>query len=189
MDRLEVFHFLEDEEEETEIFNGRLDAEKVEEVLQGLVRVADIDAFFVCGPGPMMDAVEAGLKARGAPADRILIERFTNSPISLAQAAAARRLEAEARGRRMTVILDGRRARVAFDAEKGSILESARAAGVPAPFACKGGVCATCRAKLVSGQVEMKANYALTEAELAQGYILTCQAVPVGDGVVIDYDG
>jgi ring-1,2-phenylacetyl-CoA epoxidase subunit PaaE len=189
MDRLEVFHFIEDEEEETEIFNGRLDAEKVEEVLQGLVRVADVDAFFVCGPGPMMDAVEAGLKARGAPADRILIERFTTSPISLAQAAAARRLEEEARGRRMTVILDGRRARVAFDAEKGSILESARAAGVPAPFACKGGVCATCRAKLVSGQVEMKANYALTEAELAQGYILTCQAVPVGDGVVIDYDG
>ena len=189
MDRLEVFHFLEDEEEETEIFNGRLDAEKVEEVLQGLVRVDGVDAFFVCGPGPMMDAVEAALKARGAPADRILIERFTTSPISLAQAEAARRLEAEARGRNMTVVLEGRRVRVAFDSEKGSILESARAAGVPAPFACKGGVCATCRAKLVSGQVEMKANYALTPAELDQGYILTCQAVPVGDGVVIDYDG
>jgi ring-1,2-phenylacetyl-CoA epoxidase subunit PaaE len=89
----------------------------------------------------------------------------------------------------MTVILEGRRVRVAFDPEKGSILDCARAAGVPAPFACKGGVCATCRAKLVSGQVEMKANYALTQAELDQGYILTCQAVPVGDGVVLDYDG
>jgi ring-1,2-phenylacetyl-CoA epoxidase subunit PaaE len=189
MDRLEVFHFLEDEEEETEIFNGRLDAAKVEEVLQGLVRVDDVDAFFICGPGPMMDAVETALKARGAPAEAILIERFTTSPVSLAQAEAARRLEAEARGRSMTVVLEGRRVRVAFDSEKGSILESARAAGVPAPFACKGGVCATCRAKLVSGQVEMKANYALTPAELAQGYILTCQAVPVGDGVVIDYDG
>jgi len=87
------------------------------------------------------------------------------------------------------VILDGRRSRVAFDAEKGSILESARAAGIPAPFACKGGVCATCRAKVVAGEVEMKANYALTPAELAAGYILTCQAVPVGEGVVIDYDG
>ncbi len=189
MDRLEMFHFLEDEEEETEIFNGRLDADKVEAVLQGLVRADGVDAFFICGPGPMMDAVEAALKARGTPGDRILIERFTTSPISLAQAAAARRLEEEARGRRMTVILEGRRVRVAFDPEKGSILDSARAAGVPAPFACKGGVCATCRAKLVSGQVEMKANYALTEAELAQGYILTCQAVPVGDGVVLDYDG
>ncbi len=189
MDRLEVFHFLEEEEEEAEIFNGRLDAAKVEAILKGLVRVEGVDAFFVCGPGPMMDAVEAALKARGVPPGRILIERFITGPISLAQAAAARKLEEEARGRRMTVILDGRRARVAFDPEKGSILECARAAGVPAPFACKGGVCATCRAKLVSGQVEMKANYALTEAELAQGYILTCQAVPVGEGVVLDYDG
>jgi ring-1,2-phenylacetyl-CoA epoxidase subunit PaaE len=189
MDRLEVFHFLEEEEEETVIFNGRLDAEKVEEVLRGLVRVEEVDAFFVCGPGPMMDAVEAALKTRGTPPGRILIERFITGPVSLAQAAAARRLEEEARGRRMTVILDGRRSRVAFDPEKGSILECARAAGMPAPFACKGGVCATCRAKLVSGQVEMKANYALTQAELDQGYILTCQAVPVGEGVTVDYDG
>lgn len=189
MDRLEVFHFLEEEEDETALFNGRLDADKVEAVLGSLVSAEAVDAFFICGPGPMMDAVETALKARGTPAERILIERFATSPISLAQAAAGRRLEEEARGRRMTVILDGRRSRVAFDAEKGSILESARAAGVPAPFACKGGVCATCRAKLISGQVEMKANYALTEAELARGYILTCQAVPVGEGVVLDYDG
>jgi len=189
MDRLEVFHFLEEEEEDAELFNGRLDEAKVEEVLTRLVCAADTDAFFVCGPGPMMDAVEGALKSRGIPPESILIERFITGPVSLAQAAAARRLEEEARGRRMTVILDGRRARVAFDAEKGSILESARAAGVPAPFACKGGVCATCRARVVSGQVEMKANYALTPAELAAGYILTCQAVPVGEGVVIDYDG
>ena len=189
MDRLEVFHFLEEEEEDAELFNGRLDSEKVEEVLTRLVRPADIDAFFVCGPGPMMDAVDAGLKARAVPAERILIERFITGPVSLAQADAARRLEEKARGRRMTVILDGRRSRVAFDAEKGSILESARAAGIPAPFACKGGVCATCRAKVVAGEVEMKANYALTSAELAQGYVLTCQAVPVGEGVVLDYDG
>ena len=189
MDRLEVFHFLEEEEEDAELFNGRLDAEKVDEILSRLVRAADTDAFFICGPAPMMDAVEAALKARGVSADRILIERFITGAISLAQAEAARRLESEARGRRMTVVLDGRRARVAFDADKGSILESARAAGLPAPFACKGGVCATCRAKVVSGKVEMKANYALTEAEVAAGYVLTCQAVPIGEGVVIDYDG
>ena len=189
MDRLEVFHFLEEEDEDAELFNGRLDAAKVEDVLGALVRTDEIDAFFVCGPGPMMDAVEAGLKARGAPADRILIERFTTGPISAAQAAAARRMETQAKGRQVTVILDGRRSRIAFDADKGSILESARAAGIPAPFACKGGVCATCRAKVVAGKVEMKANYALTPAELDQGYILTCQAVPVGDGVILDYDG
>jgi ring-1,2-phenylacetyl-CoA epoxidase subunit PaaE len=88
----------------------------------------------------------------------------------------------------MQVTLDGRRARVAFDARKGSILESVRAAGLRAPFACKQGVCATCKARLVSGTVEMKANYALAEDDLAKGYILTCQSVPTSDNVVLDYD-
>jgi ring-1,2-phenylacetyl-CoA epoxidase subunit PaaE len=189
MDRLEVFHFLEDEEEETEIFNGRLDAPKVEEVLSGLVQADGRDAFFVCGPGPMMDAVEAALLARGVPREKVLLERFITGPLSEAQLAAARRMAEAAQGRRITVVLDGRRSKIDFDTEKGSILESARAAGLPAPFACKGGVCATCRARVVSGKVEMKANYALTEAELAAGFVLTCQAVPVDDGVVVDYDG
>ncbi|MEO8927257.1 MAG: 1,2-phenylacetyl-CoA epoxidase subunit PaaE [Caulobacteraceae bacterium] len=189
MGRLEVFHFLEDEDEEVELFNGRLDVGKTNAVLDSLVRPAEADAFFVCGPAPMMEAVEAALTARGVAADKILIERFTVGPLSASQVAAARRLEAKARGRTITVVLDGRRSRIAFDAKAGSVLESARAAGIPAPFACKGGVCATCRAKLVAGKVEMKANYALTPAELAQGYVLTCQAVPVGEGVVLDYDG
>jgi ring-1,2-phenylacetyl-CoA epoxidase subunit PaaE len=189
MDRLEVYHFLEDEEEDTELFNGRLDAAKVDDVLAALVRTEDPDAFFVCGPGPMMDAVEAALLARGVGREKILLERFITGPLSEAQAAAARRMAEDARGRRLTVVLDGRRSKIDFDAEKGSILESARAAGLPAPFACKGGVCATCRARVVSGKVEMKANYALTDAELAAGFILTCQAVPLEDGVVVDYDG
>ncbi|MEO8927741.1 MAG: 1,2-phenylacetyl-CoA epoxidase subunit PaaE [Caulobacteraceae bacterium] len=189
MDRLEVFHFLEDEDEEVELFNGRLDEAKTGAVLDALAPPAEADAVFVCGPAPMMEAVEAALLARGVPPDRILIERFTIGPLSASQAAAARRLEEKARGVSITVVLDGRRSRIAFDADKGSILESARAAGVPAPFACKGGVCATCRARLIAGKVEMKANYALTAAELAQGYVLTCQAVPVGEGVVLDYDG
>jgi ring-1,2-phenylacetyl-CoA epoxidase subunit PaaE len=189
MDRLEVFHFLEDEDEEVELFNGRLDGAKTEAVLDALAPPAEVDVFFVCGPAPMMEGVEAALKGRGVPAERILFERFTIGPLSASQAAAARRLEKKARGLSITVVLDGRRSRVAFDPAKGSVLESARAAGVPAPFACKGGVCATCRAKLISGKVEMKANYALTPAELARGYVLTCQAVPVGEGVVLDYDG
>jgi ring-1,2-phenylacetyl-CoA epoxidase subunit PaaE len=189
MDRLEVFHFLEDEEEDAELFNGRLDAAKVEDVLSSLVCAEATDAFFVCGPGPMMDAVEAALLSRGVPKEKILLERFITGPLSEAQVAAARRMTQAAQGRRLTVVLDGRRSKIDFDADKGSILESARAAGLPAPFACKGGVCATCRAKLVAGKVEMKANYALTDAELEAGFILTCQAVPIDDGVVVDYDG
>jgi len=188
LDRLEVFHFLEDEEEEIDLFNGRLDAAKTDQVLDSLVRSDDVDAFFICGPGPMMDAVESGLKAHGVPSGKILIERFLVGAVSAAQAAAAQTLVAKARGLRVSLVLDGRRSSVDFGAESHSVLDAARAAGLPAPYACKGGVCATCRAKLVAGTVEMKVNYGLSEIELAQGYVLTCQAVPTSDGVVLDYD-
>jgi ring-1,2-phenylacetyl-CoA epoxidase subunit PaaE len=188
MSRLQIYHFLEDEEEEVALFNGRLDSDKVARVLQLLIDPETIDAAFICGPGPMMDAVEAGLVGAGVPEDRILIERFTVGRPSEAQAAAAREIERKAAGRMVEVTLDGRKRKLAFDAEKGSILENARAAGLPAPFACKAGVCATCRAKLVSGEVTMKANYGLSQEEVAQGYVLTCQAVPLTDDVMLDYD-
>ena len=88
----------------------------------------------------------------------------------------------------MQVAIDGRRRTVLFDPAEGNILDSARAAGLPAPFACKAGVCATCRAKLVTGEVRMIANYGLSKKEVAAGYILTCQAVPLGEGVSVNYD-
>ena len=188
MDRLQIYHFLEEEDEEVELFNGRLDQAKIAEVLASLVEPQSIDAAFICGPGPMMDAAEAALLSAGVAKDRILIERFTVGEMSAEQAARVRSLEQDAAGRMVQVTLDGRRRRLAFDAEKGSILENARAAGLPAPFACKAGVCATCRARLVSGKVEMKANYGLSPEEVAQGYVLTCQAVPLSDDVVLDYD-
>ena len=188
MGRLQVYHFLEDEEEDIELFNGRLDNAKIAAVLANLVDPAAIDAAFICGPGPMMDAVEAGLTEAGVPANRILIERFTVGQLSAAQAAAMRVVEQEAAGRRVKITLEGRRRTVAFDADQGSILENARANGIPAPYACKAGVCATCRAKLVSGKVTMKANYGLSAEEIADGYVLTCQAVPLTDEVELDYD-
>lgn len=188
MDRLQIYHFLEDEEEEVDLFNGRLDSGKVAELLGSLVDPAKIDAAFICGPGPMMDAVEAGLRQAGVPADRILIERFTTGAPSAAQAAAMRAREQEAAGRKVRVTLEGRSRLVTFDAEAGNILDSARAAGLPAPYACKAGVCATCRARLVRGKVAMAINYGLSDAEVAAGYILTCQAVPETDDVAVDYD-
>ncbi len=188
LDRLSVFHFLEEEEEEIELFNGRLDRAKTEEILGSLIDANNVDAFFICGPGPMMDAIEEALVARGVDKPRILIERFTTGPLSAAQAAAARALEEKAAGLKMSVTLNGRRMKVTFDPEKHSILDNVRAAGLPAPFACKGGVCATCRAKVTSGEVQMKVNYGLSEQELAEGYVLTCQATPVSDGVALTYD-
>jgi len=119
---------------------------------------------------------------------RVLVERFTSGSLSAAQAAAAHQLEAKAQGIKVSVVLEGRRSSIVFGADAHSVLDAAHAAGLPAPFACKGGVCATCRAKLVSGTVEMKVNYGLTDAEVAQGYVLTCQAIPTSEDVVLDYD-
>lgn len=189
MDRLRIFHFLEDEEDEIELFNGRLDQERCELALERLVEVSGLDAAFVCGPGPMMQAAEEALLSGGLPADRLLIERFTTETPSAAQAAATAALAERAAGAQIKVVLDGRRARVAFDPKLGSILENVRAAGLPAPYACKGGVCGTCRARIESGEVEMTVNYALTPEEVAQGYVLTCQAIPINDDLVVSYDG
>ena len=186
--RLEVYHFLEDEAEEIELFNGRLDREKCEEVMGRLVDVANTDCFYVCGPGPMMDAAEAALLERGVDPACIKIERFTTGPLSGERLVRAEQLQQKAQGLKIEVTLDGRRARVSFDAEKGNILESVRAAGLPAPFACKAGVCATCRARVLRGSVEMKTNYGLSPEEVEQGYILTCQSVPTSDGVAVTYD-
>jgi ring-1,2-phenylacetyl-CoA epoxidase subunit PaaE len=188
IDRLEVYHFLENEAEEIELFNGRLDRVKCEEVLSSLVDVAATDAFFICGPGPMMDAAEAALGARGVPSERIFIERFTTSALSAEQIARNEALQQKAAGTTLSIVLDGRRSKVRFDAEKGNILESVQAAGLAAPYACKSGVCTTCRAKVVSGSVTMKKNYGLTEQEVAQGYVLTCQAVPTSEQVTLSYD-
>jgi len=188
LDRLSIYHFLEEEEEEIDLFNGRLDRAKTDDILSTLVRAENVDAFFICGPGPMMDAIEEALLARKVAKSRIMIERFTTGPLSAAQAAAARVLEEKAAGLKMSVTLNGRRVQVAFDPAKHSILDNVRAAGLPAPFACKGGVCATCRAKVTAGEVSMKVNYGLSEQELADGYVLTCQATPVTEGVALTYD-
>jgi ring-1,2-phenylacetyl-CoA epoxidase subunit PaaE len=189
LDRLEIYHFLENEAEDIELFNGRLDRAKCDEVFSKLVNAAAADAFFICGPGPMMDAAEAALLEGGVAKKNIFIERFSTGVLSEEQRAREALLEKNASGARMTVTLDGRRARIVFDPKRGSILESVQAAGLPAPFACKGGVCSTCRARVVSGKVAMKKNFGLSDAEIAQGYVLTCQGVPESEEVVLDYDG
>ncbi|MGI8931941.1 MAG: 1,2-phenylacetyl-CoA epoxidase subunit PaaE [Sphingomicrobium sp.] len=188
MGRFEFYHFLSDEAGEVELFNGMLDRATCDAAIDALVGdPQDVDAWFICGPGPMMDAAEAALVDRDVVRDRIHIERFTAGRPSAAVAAALAQLQTEAAGLSLSVTLDGRTRKVEFDGR--NILDSARDAGMPAPFACKAGVCATCRAKVVKGKVEMAARYGLTDEEIAAGYVLTCQSVPVGEGVVVDYDG
>ncbi|MCL6698011.1 phenylacetate-CoA oxygenase/reductase subunit PaaK [Sphingomonas sp. NSE70-1] len=185
--RFELYHFLSDEEGDVDLFNGMLDRETCDEAIDHLVdEVSSIDAWFICGPGPMMDAAEAALNDRGVPKDRIHIERFLAGRPSAALAAQMAQLQEKAAGLTLSVTLDGRTRKVEFT--EANILDSAREAGLPAPFACKAGVCATCRAKVTKGKVEMAARYGLTDEEIAAGYILTCQSVPVGEGVAVDYD-
>jgi ring-1,2-phenylacetyl-CoA epoxidase subunit PaaE len=185
--RLEIYHFLDQEEQDIELFNGMLDRARCEDAIGHLVPdAAEVDGWFICGPGPMMDAAEGALLDRGVPKDRIHIERFTADRPPDAVSREIAELQTKAEGVTVAVTLDGRTRRVPFTA--GNILDSARAAGLPAPFACKAGVCATCRAKVTKGKVEMAARYGLTDEEVATGYVLTCQSVPLGDGVAVDYD-
>ena len=147
----------------------------------------DVDAWFICGPGPMMDAAEAALTRprRGQGADP---HRALHSPAGRRRRWRRKwpQLQEKAAGLTLSVTLDGRTRKVEFT--EANILDSAREAGLPAPFACKAGVCATCRAKVTKGKVEMAARYGLTDEEIAAGYVLTCQSVPVGEGVAVDYD-
>jgi ring-1,2-phenylacetyl-CoA epoxidase subunit PaaE len=185
--RLEIYHFLDAEEQDIDLFNGMLNRERLEEAIAHLVPdAADVDGWFICGPGPMMDAAEGALLDRNIAKDRIHIERFTADRPAGAAAKEMAQLQTQAEGLNVAVTLDGRTRRVPFTA--GNILDSAREAGLPAPFACKAGVCATCRAKVTSGKVEMAVHYGLTDEEVAAGYVLTCQSVPLGDGVAVDYD-
>jgi ring-1,2-phenylacetyl-CoA epoxidase subunit PaaE len=187
LDRFEVYHFLDLEEGEVELFNGMLDRERLDQAIERLVGSPDaVSDWFICGPGPMMDGAESALIDRKVSRDRIHIERFTadRPPESLVKEMAE--LQTKAAGVVMSVTLDGRTRKVPFG--ESNILDSARVAGLPAPFACKAGVCATCRAKVTSGKVEMAARYGLTDEEIEEGYVLTCQSVPAGDGVAVDYD-
>ena len=188
MGRLQLFHVLSDEIEDIELLSGLLDQDKCGDILDTLIDVETVSDFFICGPGPMMDAAEAALVARDVAATKIHIERFTaGKPSAVAQAAMAAQ-SAKASGALMTLTLDGRTRKLRFDAATGNILDSARASGMSAPYACKAGVCATCRAKVITGKVIMAARYGLSDEEVASGYVLTCQSVPDGEGVALDYD-
>ena len=188
LQRLQVYHFLTAEADDVELFNGRLDEGRVAHLLETLIDPRQVDAAFICGPGPMMDTAERALVAAGVDPDHVLVERFSVGELSAEDVARFRDASRQAEGLRVEVTLEGRRRLVRFDAEAGNILDSVREAGLPAPYACKAGVCATCRARLVRGEVRMLVNYGLSKEEVAAGYILTCQAVPQGDGVAVDYD-
>jgi ring-1,2-phenylacetyl-CoA epoxidase subunit PaaE len=186
MQRLSVFHVISGEEQDIPILHGRLIGEKVRVLLRALVPASIIDHIFICGPTAMSEDVEATCRELGIAADRIHVERFVSGqggkPRPKAVVAASAPPKAMA-----SLIIDGKRRDVPV-AEDESILDAALRAGMDLPFACKGGMCSTCRAKLVEGDVHMEVNYSLEPWELRAGFVLTCQARPVSGRVVVDYD-
>ncbi len=189
MGRFNIVHILESEAADIELFSGRLDRDKCEQLFTKWITVADTDLAFICGPEPMMLAVADALKAHGMDEAAIKFELFASAqPGRARKKAATGDVASRAALCSATIILDGA-ARVVEIAKGGqSVLEAALAASIDAPFACKAGVCSTCRAKLVEGEVDMEANYALEDYEVERGYILTCQSRPTTDRIVVDYD-
>lgn len=189
MGRFNIVHILESEAPDVDLFTGRLDREKCDALFERWVDASGADLAFICGPEPMMLAVSDALKARGLDERRIKFELFAS-----AQPGKARKKAASAAGAAKgatcsaTIVLDGAARSFEMPKEGQSVLEAAIAASLDAPFACKAGVCSTCRAKVVEGEVEMEANYALEDYEVKRGYILTCQSYPVSDRLVVDYD-
>jgi ring-1,2-phenylacetyl-CoA epoxidase subunit PaaE len=184
MSRFVLYNLFSREEQDVALFNGRLDGERVTRFLDTLIPADSIDAAFVCGPGAMIDEVESGLLAAGVPAAHIHLERF-----GVPDAAAAHHAEpGDAAHAQVTIIVDGLRREMAFQADDPSILEVALRAGMDLPYSCKGGVCSTCRAKVLEGRVRMDKNYTLEPDDLEAGYVLTCQAHPLTERVVISFD-
>jgi len=183
-ERFSVVHVLSREPHEIPLFEGRIDPAKIRSLAGSLLEVDDVDAWFLCGPLDMVESATATLVELGVPADRVHSELFFDQRIEAPPA----RDEAPANGVRLTVTLDGRSSVVVVDPDGPSLLDYARTVRSEVPFACKGGMCATCKAKVVCGEVRMTKNYALGDAEVAEGFVLTCQAHPVGGDVTLSFD-
>jgi ring-1,2-phenylacetyl-CoA epoxidase subunit PaaE len=181
--RFALYNVFSREAQDIELFNGRLDGSKARAFLAALVPAETIDEAFVCGPASMIDDVERVLVGAGVPSAHVHVERF-----GVPGAATAPIDDAEAAESRLTLIIDGVKREVDFHRGQHSILEAGRAAGLDLPYSCKGGMCSTCRGKLLEGQVKMAKNYALEPHEVAAGYVLTCQSYPLTERVLISYD-
>ncbi len=187
LQRLSVLHVLSREEQDVPILNGHLDGSKVRALLTTMVPAATIDHAFICGPAGMIADVQATLRDLGMGEEKIHVERFVS-----AEGGRPRRPPAvvmpEAPPAHMAVlIVDGKRREVPVAAGE-AILDAALRAGVDLPFACRGGMCASCRARLVEGTATMAVNYSLEPWELTAGFVLTCQAHPTSPRVVVDFD-
>jgi ring-1,2-phenylacetyl-CoA epoxidase subunit PaaE len=183
--RFDLVHVLSREPRDVELFSGRLEASRLRRLLTALVPFGSLDHVWLCGPFAMIADARAVLEEFGVPRERVHFELFyvDEPPPELVRPDAVVTGETSS----VTVVLDGRSTTSAMPRDR-SILDSAQTTRADLPFACKGGVCGTCRAHLTSGKVDMRRNYALEDDEVERGFVLTCQSHPVSDEVTVDFD-
>ncbi len=186
MERLTLAYVMSREQQDIELFNGRITGEKCRQLLQHWVRVEDLDAAFICGPEDMMLAVSAALQDAGMPKAQIKFELFATN--TARQTARSIEHTGEQHATEVTVIMDGNASTFTMNQDQESLLDAGLRAGLDMRYSCKAGVCSTCRCKLVEGKVDMDVNYALEDYEIARGFVLSCQSFPVSDKLVIDFD-
>lgn len=183
-DRFNIHFIFQEPENQVPALNvGIMDLNKNLALIEQFVNPASQNEFFICGPGPMMDAAKNALEKKSIPSGQIHIEYFTTP-------AQEKKPEVDSTGRKAahaTIILDGDEFQIEIN-ENESILEAALRKNLDAPYACQGGSCCTCRAKLMEGEVEMEVNYALLDKEVKEGFILTCQSYALTENIVVDYD-
>jgi ring-1,2-phenylacetyl-CoA epoxidase subunit PaaE len=187
MGRLTLAYVMSREQQDIDLFNGRISEEKCAQFLQHWIKIDDVDTAFICGPQDMMEGVSRALQQGGMAKQDIKIELFAASipkhrhqPRALQDGGAAQT--------EVTVIMDGSHTTFSMERDKESILDAGLRHGIDMRYSCKGGVCSTCRCKVQDGKVDMDVNYALEDYEIARGFVLSCQSFPVTDKVVIDFD-
>ncbi len=185
--RFELVHVLSREPRDVELFSGRLDADRLRRLLAALVPVRGLDHVWLCGPFGLVNDARTVLTEVGVPADRVHVELFyvDEPPPELHRSEAAE--PGGAGTTEVLVVLDGRTTTSTVSQDH-SVLDGAAATRADLPFACKGGVCGTCRALVTEGEVDLRRNYALDDDEVARGFVLTCQSYPLGERVTVDFD-
>ncbi|MDG3579590.1 phenylacetate-CoA oxygenase/reductase subunit PaaK [Rhizobium sp. YJ-22] len=187
--RFSVLHILESEAQDIDLFTGRIDGEKCAALFRSWIDIRSIATAFVCGPEPMMLAIAAALREHGLRDDQIKFELFASSqPGCLRRKAEAAAGADQGAMCEATVTLDGATRSFRFPKQGQSLLDAALENAMDAPYACKAGVCSTCRARIIEGEAEMEVNHALEDYEVRQGYVLTCQCYPLTDRIVLSYD-
>src|SRR5690554_962945 len=186
--RLEIYYFLTQERRDIELFNGRFDDEKMDVLTKTFIDIPDTSEVFLCGPEKMVEYVSDYLVKAGLPKELIHYELFITGLSEEDIARAARLAKQNVEGVEVTIVDGGKEFLFTMTKDFDNILDAALAAGADLPFACKGGVCSTCKCQIMEGEVEMKINYALDEKEVGQNLVLSCQSVPITKKVKVDFD-